>query len=80
MLRECILFLCFPQPVACCFKVSIAIVSNELVFEPSFDKFKELLCDILKAICNAVRNFERLETQLYLDWAGPREFLKVLHY
>ncbi|XP_025270954.1 dynein heavy chain 7, axonemal [Camponotus floridanus] len=75
-LRDFINYVVDGKPVACCFKVSIAIVSNELVFEPSFDKFKELLCDILKAICNAVRNFERLETQLYLDWAGPREFLK----
>lgn len=32
-------------------------------------------------ICDAARNFERLETQLYLDWAGPQEFLKVSsHY
>lgn len=53
------------------------VVSGELVFEPSFDRFKKSLCDILEAICDAVRKFERLETQLYLDWAGPQEFLKV---
>jgi len=56
------------------------VVSNELVFQPSFNKFKESLCDILRAICDAVKNFERLETQLYLDWAGPPEFLKVPHH
>ncbi|XP_025075899.1 dynein heavy chain 7, axonemal-like [Pogonomyrmex barbatus] len=56
--------------------MSIVVVSKDLTFEPSFDKFKKSLFNILEAICNAVRNFERLETQLYLDWAGPPEFLK----
>jgi len=63
----------------CFFKINIVVVSNELVFEPSFDNFKESLCDILDKICNAVRNFARLETQLFLDWAGPTEFLQVPH-
>ncbi|XP_050461697.1 dynein axonemal heavy chain 7-like [Cataglyphis hispanica] len=75
-LRDFINYVIDGKPVACSFKVNIAIVSNELVFEPFFDKFKELLCNILDSICNAVRNFERLETQLYLDWTGPQEFLK----
>ncbi|KYM93367.1 Dynein heavy chain 7, axonemal [Cyphomyrmex costatus] len=75
-LRDFINYVVNGKPVACRFKVSIVVVSKELAFRPSFDKFKELLCDILRAICDAVRNFERLETQLYLDWAGPQEFLK----
>ncbi|KAL6424717.1 hypothetical protein ACFW04_009995 [Cataglyphis niger] len=75
-LRDFINYVIDGKPVACCFKVNFAIIANELVFEPLFDKFKELLCDILDLICNAVRNFERLETQLYLDWTGPQEFLK----
>lgn len=65
------------QPIVCCFKVNIVVVSGELAFEPSFDKFKELFCHILDAICDAVKTFEKLETQLYLDWAGPQEFIKV---
>lgn len=65
------------QPAACSFTLNAVVVSGEIVFEPSFDKFKESLCNILEMICDAVRNFERLETQLYLDWAGPQEFLKV---
>ncbi|EZA62718.1 Dynein heavy chain 7, axonemal [Ooceraea biroi] len=74
-LRDFVNYIVHGKPVPCRFKVSI-VVSNELAFEPSFDKFKESLCDILETMCNAVRNFERLETQLYLDWAGPPEFLK----
>ncbi|EGI62283.1 Dynein heavy chain 12, axonemal [Acromyrmex echinatior] len=64
------------KPVTCRFNMNVVVISKELVFQPSFDIFKELLCDILTAMCDAVRNFERLETQLYIDWAGPREFLK----
>ncbi|XP_071649568.1 dynein axonemal heavy chain 7 [Temnothorax longispinosus] len=75
-LRDFVNYVADGKPVACRFKVSIAVVSKELAFQPSFDKFKKSLCDILEAICDAVRNFERLETQLYLDWAGPQQFLK----
>lgn len=67
----------FVQPVSCFFKVSIVVISNELTFVPGFDKFKESLRDILGAICDAVRDFKRLETELYLDWAGPQTHLKV---
>jgi len=63
----------------CSFKINIIVVSNELAFDPSFDKFKETFRDILDRMCNAVRNFARLETQLFLDWAGPTEFLQVPH-
>ncbi|XP_025992810.1 dynein heavy chain 7, axonemal-like [Solenopsis invicta] len=75
-LRDFVNYIADDKPGGCRFKVSIIVVSRELAFQPSFDNFKKSLCNILEAICDAVRNFERLETQLYLDWAGPQEFLK----
>ncbi|XP_015178312.1 PREDICTED: dynein heavy chain 7, axonemal, partial [Polistes dominula] len=58
------------------FKINLIIDSNDLIFEPNFELFKETLCNILDNICETVKHFERLETQLYLDWGGPLEFLK----
>ncbi|KAK2587842.1 hypothetical protein KPH14_003939 [Odynerus spinipes] len=58
------------------FKISLLVDSKSLLFKPAFDQFKETLCSILERLCESVQNFERLETQLYLDWGGPREFLK----
>ncbi|KYN44278.1 Dynein heavy chain 7, axonemal [Trachymyrmex septentrionalis] len=75
-LREFVNYVVNGKPVACRFKVNIVVVSKELAFQPSFDKFKESLCDILGMMCDAMQHFDRLETQLYLDWAGPQEFLK----
>lgn len=59
------------------FNVDIIITSKQLTFDPSFEKFKEIFCSILDELCEAVRNFEKLETQLYLDWSGEQGFLKV---
>ncbi|EFN75889.1 Dynein heavy chain 7, axonemal [Harpegnathos saltator] len=75
-LRDFVDYVVHGKPAVCSFRLNILVVSSEIVFEPSFDKLKESLCNILEMICDATRNFERLETQLYLDWAGPQEFLK----
>ncbi|KAH0950776.1 hypothetical protein HN011_006322 [Eciton burchellii] len=75
-LRDFVDYVVHGKFTPCSFKINIVVVSNELAFEPSFDNFKESLCDILDGICNAVRNFPRLETQLFLDWAEPTEFLQ----
>ncbi|XP_033301318.1 dynein heavy chain 7, axonemal-like [Bombus bifarius] len=66
----------FLEPINCMFNVDIIIASKQLAFDPSFEKFKEILCSILDELCEAVRNFEKLETQLYLDWSGEQGFLK----
>lgn len=66
----------FSQPTFCIFKVNI-LVSDELYFQPTFDQFKESLCDIVDKMCEAVGKFKKLESELYIDWAGPLEYLKV---
>ncbi|XP_076629954.1 dynein axonemal heavy chain 7 [Colletes latitarsis] len=58
------------------FNVHIIVSSEQLIFDPSFDEFKNVLCGILDSICEAVKKFTKLETQLYLDWSGPLEILK----
>ncbi|XP_076670804.1 dynein axonemal heavy chain 7 [Andrena cerasifolii] len=64
------------QPVGVNFNANMVVVSDQLEFEPSFDGFKYVLCNILESMCEAVRNFQKLESQLYLDWAGPLDTLK----
>ena len=60
------------------FNANLVVVSDQLQFEPSFDGFKNVLCNILESMCEAVRNLKKLESELYLDWAGPFDTLKVL--
>ncbi|XP_034174982.2 dynein heavy chain at 36C [Osmia lignaria lignaria] len=69
-------FIIFGKPVKCVFNLNIVVRSNELTFDPSFDDFKMDLCSILDRLCDAIRQFDKLETQLYLDWSGSRDFLK----
>lgn len=57
--------------------MDIVVRSKELAFDPTFDTFKDVLCGILDDICQAVRHFDKLETQLYLDWSGPVDLLEV---
>lgn len=67
------------QPHNCEFNVDIVVSSEQLTFDPSFERFKDVLCGLLDDICRAVRYFNTLETQLYLDWSSPEEFLEVQH-
>lgn len=59
------------------FKLNIIVKEKEPLFEPLTKNFEDVFCSILTAICEAVTGFDRLESQLYLDWSGPRAFLKV---
>lgn len=65
------------QPAKCKFHMDVIVSHETLGFHPSFDEFKTMLCGILDRICKAVTEFNTLETQLYLDWSGPLEVLKV---
>lgn len=47
------------------------------LFDPATKHFEDVFCSILDAICEAVTGFDRLETQLYIDWFGPQALLKV---
>ncbi|KAF7398391.1 hypothetical protein HZH66_006288 [Vespula vulgaris] len=58
------------------FKINLVIQSKNLVFEPTFEQFKETFYNIIDNFCETVQNFERLETQLYIGWGGPQTFLK----
>lgn len=58
--------------------LEVTIKAKELLFDPPYKNFKDILCNVLSTICEAVARFERLETQLYIDWTGPTEYLKVL--
>ncbi|KOX76420.1 Dynein heavy chain 7, axonemal [Melipona quadrifasciata] len=64
------------KPINCEFNVDIIVSFKQLTFEPSFEKFKEMLCNILDELCEAVRYFDKLEIQLYLDWSGEEGFLE----
>lgn len=57
--------------------MSVVVAAGQLEFDPSFDQFKDVFCNILEEICEAVRNLDKLESQLYLDWAGPFKKLRV---
>ena len=59
------------------FKLNVIVQSKDLVYDPAIEHFKDVLCKILDTLVKAVSGFERLETQLYLDWSGPRSVLKV---
>lgn len=65
------------QPIKCEFNIDIIVSSKQLIFNPSFDDFKNILCNILNEICEGVRFFKKLETELYLDWSGEEGFLEV---
>ncbi|XP_051168782.1 dynein axonemal heavy chain 7-like [Leptopilina boulardi] len=58
------------------FKLNIIVREKEPLFEPLTKNFEDVFCSILNAICEAVTGFDRLESQLYLDWNGPPAFLK----
>ncbi|CAK9814603.1 Dynein axonemal heavy chain 7 [Anthophora plagiata] len=75
-LRDFMNFIIRGQPIDCEFNVNIVVSSKHLIFSPSFEEFKEVLCGLLDEICQAVRRFHKLQTQLYLDWSGPEEILK----
>lgn len=70
------------QPIRCEFNIFIVVSSKQLIFSPSIEDFKNILCYILNEICEGVRFFKKLETELYLDWSGEEGFLEVwnLHY
>ncbi|XP_076763837.1 uncharacterized protein LOC143431167, partial [Xylocopa sonorina] len=75
-LKDFMNFIIHGQPIVREFNVNIVVGFDQLTFEPSFEKFESVFCNILDEICAAVRYFDVLEAQLYLDWSGPEELLK----
>nr|XP_033342720.1 dynein heavy chain 7, axonemal-like [Megalopta genalis] len=75
-LEEFMNFLISDQPAKCEFHVDVVVKSESLDFQPSFEEFKDALCGILDRICEAVTEFDTLETQLYLDWSGSLDVLE----
>lgn len=51
---------------------------NIIAFEPPFKNYSEALLKTIDAIIQAVMTIPRLETQLYLDYQGEPNYLKVL--
>lgn len=59
------------------FIVNLVMKVNALGFDPSFKNIQHQLLNMLELIQDAVMDIPRLETKLYLDYAGEEEFLKV---
>lgn len=59
------------------FKLNVIVKSKDLIYDPPVKYFNDVLCSIIDSLVKAVSGFDRLETQLYLDWSGPRAVLKV---
>ncbi|XP_014203995.1 dynein heavy chain 7, axonemal [Copidosoma floridanum] len=75
-LRDFVGFIFDIQHLDNAFKLNVVVKSRELSFEPPFQYFKDIIGSVLDVMCEAVMSFERLESQLYLDWSGPRIYLK----
>ncbi|KAJ8670547.1 hypothetical protein QAD02_001806, partial [Eretmocerus hayati] len=58
------------------YKINVIVKSKEIQCDPPFQYFKDIIGSVLNVMCDAIMVFERLETQLFLDWSGPRAFLK----
>ncbi|OXU28216.1 hypothetical protein TSAR_011727, partial [Trichomalopsis sarcophagae] len=75
-LRDFLLYIFDVQQSSNSYKLNVIVKSKEIHFEPPFQYFKDVIGSVLDVMCEATMGFERLETQLYLDWSGPRTLLK----
>ncbi|XP_011505820.1 PREDICTED: dynein heavy chain 7, axonemal [Ceratosolen solmsi marchali] len=58
------------------YKINVIVKSNEIYFDPPFQYYKNIIGNVLNVMSDATMVFEKLETQLFLDWSGPQTFLK----
>uniref|UniRef100_A0ABD2X5S3 Dynein heavy chain 7, axonemal n=1 Tax=Trichogramma kaykai TaxID=54128 RepID=A0ABD2X5S3_9HYME len=58
------------------YRLDVNIKSREIAFNPPMHNFKNILGSALDSMSDAVMVFDQLETQLYLDWSGPKTLLK----
>ncbi|PSN56752.1 Dynein heavy chain 7 [Blattella germanica] len=60
------------------FVVSLNQRGTMLMFEPTFMGYSNILLNVYDTMIDAVSNLPRLETKLYMDWAGPQDVLKPM--
>lgn len=72
-------FICFPcrQYQNPGLKIGVSQKNKTILFEPTFQQFQNAILGVYENLVDATNNLPRLETKLYLDWEGSREFLKV---
>lgn len=62
------------------FEISILQRNKIIQFEPTFNKFKEVMLNVYDQMISAVSSLPRLETKLYIDLVDSHEQLKVGSY